>query len=471
MSSKEKNAETSKNQYPHIIEQLKAIINYSGDGIFVTDGKGKTLMANPAYEKISGIMRHEVEGKNVYDLVENKFYTRSIVLEVLEKKTVVSAISYVPRIKKELMATGTPVFDSQGNIILVVCSVRDVTHLKQLEWELQSSKALNEQLNRDLVRFEDTVFLSPRMLKVIEYAKQVAKYPTSILIQGDTGTGKEVIADFIFQNSERQKKPFVKINCGSIPEPLLESELFGYEPGAFTGAQKKGKPGLLEIADGGTVFLDEVGELPLGLQVKLLRALQVGEITKLGGVNTKKIDIRVISATNKDLAEMIKENKFREDLFYRLNVIQIDIPRLAQRREDILPLIEFFLDKFSKRYKLDKRFSQEALDCFVEYHWPGNIRELKNLVENLVVSVMDDMIDIYHLPGHMGQGRRYYPILHRDEPGAENQTGIRDKISKRERDIITDALEKERTLRGAAKILGISHSTLSRKMKKLNMHI
>lgn len=446
-------------QYRSLLTQLEAIIEFSTDGLYVVDQEGITIYVNSAYEEITGFERTELVGRHMRDLMTNGYIDQSVSLLVLEKKKQISIMQKIGG-KKDVIVTGNPVFNDQGDVELVVTSVRDITQLNKLRKELEKAKSISE-INQNRfsahVNGSEQMFIcnSKKMKNIYVKVKQVAPFPTSVLLTGPSGTGKEVIANFIHHHSQRKQKPFIKVNCGAIPEHLLESELFGYEKGAFTGANKEGKIGLLELADGGTVMLDEVGEMPLSLQVKLLRVLQEKQIQRIGGREPIKLDIRFISATNKDLKQLVSEGKFREDLYYRLHVVEITVPPLSERQEDISPLIDHFFSYFCKLYHVDKTLSKETKKALTSYHWPGNVRELKNLIESMIVSVPSQLIEPHHLPLH----------IHDQKDGEEALT-LKQRVEKFEQRIVKDVIKKHPSLRIAAKELGIDHSTLVKKLKR-----
>jgi transcriptional regulator with PAS, ATPase and Fis domain len=287
----------------------------------------------------------------------------------------------------------------------------------------------------------------------------------TVMITGESGVGKEVLAKFLHINSHRSKGNFIKVNCGAIPENLIESELFGYERGAFTGASVEGKPGLFEIAHGGTIFLDEIGELPYNMQVKLLRVLQEGEFTRVGGVMPRKADVRVVAATHRNLEEMVNERLFREDLYYRLNVIPILVPPLRERPADILALIRYFLEGINAKYHWQKRFGRDALDALHDYHWPGNIRELKNVVERVVAMSRDDIIACDDLPNKIVAQNRESVMRYLTDivPLEEAVAGVEEAL-------LTKAFEKYGNVRAAAKALGIDASTFVRKRQRIRKY-
>jgi len=454
------------NAYTSLVEELDAIIQSSSDGIYVTDGDGYTIRVNKAYEEITGIKKEEVIGKHMKQLVEQGYYSQSATLLVLNQK---KPVTIMQRIKdsKDVMVTGNPVMGNSGEIKFVVTSVRDVTSLTRLQREFQRTKALSDKYHDDLKKMNPSnmIIESPEMMQLLTLARQISPYPTTVLIQGESGVGKELVAEFIHRNSNRADNNFIKVNCGAIPENLLESELFGYEEGAFTGAQKKGKPGMFELAHRGMILLDEIAELPLNLQVKLLRVIQEGEVTRLGGIKSKKIDVRVISSSNKDLESLVQKGLFREDLFYRLNVVSLKVPPLRNRKRDIMALANYFLETFNKNYGLNKTFSSEIQHYFENYSWPGNIRQLKNLIENLVVSIPADTITSADLPKRMVNIQAPPPCGE-----TEGIISLREAVSKAEIELIKKALAETKSLRKAARLLKISHSTLSRKINKYSLN-
>jgi len=305
---------------------------------------------------------------------------------------------------------------------------------------------------------------SKEMEKIIELATRVSMVESPVLIQGESGVGKEIIANVLHNmNTKRKKGPLIKVNCGAIPKELIESEFFGYEPGAFTGASRCGKPGFFELAHKGTIFLDEIGDLPLGLQVKLLRVLQEHEITRLGGVKTIKIDVRVVAATNRDLETMIKEKSFREDLYYRINVIPLRIPSLRERKDDIAPLLFHFLDTYNRKYDLKKSLSDEVVECLLKYEWPGNVRELINLIERLVVTTDVQQIGLEHLPHrYRTQVDNNFYRMH--------QMNLTEAIEELERYMVSKAVKSQKSTYKAAKVLGVSQSTVVRLAKKYKVN-
>lgn len=443
--------------------QMENILNSMSDGVFIADRHGITLAVNKPYEEIFGIASHEVVGRFVGDLMKDGTFSDSVILPVIQTKTAVTKLLRT-RNGKEALVSGKPIFDHEGKLVMAVTSVRDISDLNALQSELQRERALSESVLQGSGISRDIVAKSFEMKKILEYAEQIAPFPTTVLITGETGVGKDVIANYIHRHSNRADKPFLKLNCGSIPENLIESELFGYCSGAFTGANKNGKPGLLELADGGTLLLDEIGDMPLYLQVKLLRVLQEGELYRLGSSEPKKIDVRLISATNADLEQLCETGQFRKDLYYRINVVSIRVPPLRERKEEIVALAEHYLYHYCNNYGLNKIYSPEVLQCFCGYDWPGNVRELKNVVENMVVSGGSTILTTDYLPQNI---LRQYKVEY--ALGGENT--LQSMTESLERSIIIRALEETGGLRKAARVLGMSHSTLFRRMKKLGIDV
>ena len=319
-----------------------------------------------------------------------------------------------------------------------------------------------KKANDDLVKainLGEYVFVSDEINKILSKTLKIAKYECNVLITGESGVGKEIFAQIIYKASIRNQGPYIKINCSSIPENLLESELFGYEKGAFTGANKEGKLGFFEIANGGTIFLDEVGELPLSLQSKLLRVIQEKEIYRVGGLTPIKIDVSIIAATNRDISEMVKQGLFREDLYYRLNVLQIHIPALRERKSDITPLVKHFTEKYNTRFSMAKYFEPSSLLYMLECPWKGNIRELENLVQRLLITTDKNSITVIDIINNL-DGKM---------SGDYNELSLDSEMEKTEYNILKEAKSKFKTTRKMAKALGISQSTIVRKLKKYNL--
>ena len=447
---------------------LDAIIESSYDGIWVTDGEGNVLRINKAYETITGLPCASFYGRNMKDLVLEGYISESVTMLVLDKREQ-QTIYQETKTGKSLLVTGSPVFDERGNILRVVTNVRDITELKSLITKLDESQRLAEiyqselsDLKKKFNAFDKIIGASPKMKNLMDTVCRIAHVNSAVLITGETGTGKELIADYIHQHSMRTGKPLIKVNCGAIPENLIESELFGYETGAFTGARKGGKPGYFEIANGGSIFLDEIGEMPFNLQAKLLRVLESEEITRVGGHKPHPLDVRVIAATNRDMLDMVQRQQFREDLYYRLNVVPLNIPPLRERIEDIPYLIAHFVSIFNKSHSLLRRISPEVIDICISYNWPGNIRELKNLVERMMVMAPHDLITKEDLPLLIGNS--HDGIIPRVLVTA--LMPLSDAVMSTEKQLLEKAYAAYRTTREMARELKIDASTIVRKAAK-----
>lgn len=445
-------------------DELDAIIESSYDGIYVTDGYGNTKKVNRAYERITGVTGAEVVGQNMRDLVNNGVFDQSVTLIVLKTRAQATIMQKVSSTGKDIIVTGNPIFDDNGEIKYVVTNVRDITELNGLKAQLDETKDLSERYYEELrhlrsqqLDLKGMIVVSPQMQNIIEKVQRVSQVESTVLIQGESGVGKEHIAKLIHQFSPRADGPFIKINCGAIPENLMESELFGYESGAFTGAKKGGKPGLAKLAHGGTFFIDEIGELPYGMQVKLLRLIQEKEFMPIGSSKLHKVDVRFVAATNRNLEEMVREKTFRQDLFYRLNVVPIQIPPLRSRCGDLIPLVNHFIEKFSTKYGLKKRMKPEALSLLSNYSWPGNIRELENSVEQLVVMAPGEEISADDIPERISQNSTCKLDINKP---------LEQTLARIEKEIISEALKQYKSMEKSAESLGIHRTTLLRKARK-----
>jgi len=446
-------------------DELDAIIDSSYDGIYVTDGEGKTLRVNEAYCRITGIPSEKLIGRHVSELVEEGVLSQSAILAVLERKERVT-ISQELNNGSSLLVTGNPIFDDSGNIVRVVANARDFTELNTLRSQLQQAENLSKHFQVELNKYklgDEYVIHSQKMKELIDLSIRLGQVDTTVLIQGESGVGKEVIAKTIHRYSLRSDKPLISINCAAIPESLLESELFGYVPGAFTGAKKDGKAGIFEIAHQGTLFLDEIGDLPFHLQSKLLRVIQQREITRIGSTTPIKIDVRLIAATNRDLWEMVLRKEFRRDLFYRLNVVPLYVPPLRVRKEEIPFLAAFYLKKFNNKYGFNKRLHEKAVKALINYDWPGNVRELENLMERLVVTCPGDVITDVGLPVPEPQDLITLNL--------DPNSSLKNAVEEVEHRLIQEALDRCGSTRKAAAELGVSQPTIVRKAAKYGIKL
>jgi PAS domain S-box-containing protein len=445
--------------------ELGEIIHSSYDGIWITDGEGLVLDVNEAYERITGISLKDVIGRTMRELVDEGYFDQSVTLAVMKELRSVTIIQTVKG-GKQLLVTGNPIFDENGKLFRVVTNVRDVTELANLRQQLsrQEEQVLKYKtelthLRSRQIRDSELIFRSVLMKQMIELGIKIADVDSTVLITGESGTGKELIAKMIHRRGKGDTSPFISINCAAIPEHLLESELFGYEGGAFTSARREGKPGLFEMAHAGTLFLDEVAELPLALQVKLLRAIQDKEIKRLGATKSTPVDVRIIAATNRDLSKMLKEGTFREDLYYRLMVVPVNVSPLRDRKEDIPLLIRHFLDEFNRHFGYHKAISPQVLDKLENYSWPGNVRELRNVIERMVVMSQRDEITIDDLPGFINIKLPFY------RQGAR----LKDAVIEIETHLLSETFKECGSWQETAKILGVNRATIFRKAAKYRL--
>lgn len=455
--------------FQEIIGELEAIINSSTEGLWICDGEANVLRMNPASERIHDIKAEDVIGRNMQELVDEGFIDKSATLEVIKVRDAVSILQYSEKGRK-LVITGTPVFDPEGKLIRVVSSMRDITLIENLQRELEEQEAMKDQLSNHMLELQNielesrrVIAKSPCMLKSLRQAVKVGSVDASVLLLGESGVGKGLIAEIIHKNSHRSEKPLIRINCGAIPDSLIESELFGYEKGAFTGARTGGKPGYLELADGGTLFLDEIAELPPPSQVKLLRFLEDGRITRLGGTVSRKVDVRILAATHRDLEEMIGQGKFRLDLYYRLKVVPINVPAVRERRDCILPLIQNYIEFFGAKNGISKRLTRAASDALLSYPYPGNVRELMNICERLVVMSETEWIDLKDLPNDI--------VRRSEEAAVETAEWMSDMTLQQamdtlEKKMLAHSLKLHGNQRRAAAALGVNQSTIARKLGK-----
>lgn len=443
--------------------EMEAVIESMFDGLYVTDGHANTLRLNKGFERIMGITHEQCVGRNMAELVKEGVFSRSGTLAALENGEQ-ATLTLTASTGKEALVTSNPIYDDNGSIILVVTNVRDITELNQLQRRLERVEGLHELYKTELqqmklVNSRNLVMTSVKMKELVNMVIRVAAVDSTVLIQGESGVGKDLIAEIIHSNSNCKDGPFIRVNCGAIPENLLESELFGYEAGAFTGASKTGKVGLFELARGGILFLDEIGELPLNLQVKLLRALQDKEIMRVGGVEPIKVECRIIAGTNRNLMEMIDKGQFRLDLYYRLNVIPIMVPPLRERQEDIPVLMNYFINVFNQKYGMKKRLDNSVYNCLVEYSWPGNVRELENLMERLVVTSINNIITTKDLPANIETGSTQLKDNERLVP-------LRQAVENTERELLENAFTRYRSSYQVARVLEVNQSTVVRKAQK-----
>ena len=462
-----------------------AIMSHSRDGLFVVDKTGVVVMVNKATEDMFSFNKADVLGRNVRDLVSEGFYEPSVSVLVIEQKKILSLIQ-TTRHKKKVLSTGIPIFDDAGEVQFVLVNDRDISHINELAQSLYLSEMPSQGLRMDYSKgdiasteLEKMVVKSPLMVQVVQTAVQASKFDIPMIITGESGVGKSMIARLVHQLSPRRNYPFVDVNCAALTPSLVESELFGHEGGAFTGASATAQKGLFETADQGTLFLDEIGEIPLSMQVKLLKFLETMELRRVGGTTPIKINTRIIAATNQNLEEMVETGRFRRDLYFRLNVVPMRIPALGRRSEDIVPLAQSFIDRFNQEFDTNKILTKPVCQMLSQYHFPGNVRELENLIKRLVTMTPQDKSELAHLPPLVPQSGRERPTPVSHQPHIHEHPPVQalapqekpappsyqNEVNHFERELLRQAVVQYGSQRKAAKALGISQSTLSRKLK------
>lgn len=444
---------------------IKDLFDSLDIGVHIVDANGITVLYNKTCEEIEGIESSWIVGKDMSILVSDGVYSESIALEVIENREKVAKTQRVNN--KYIFSKGVPIFE-EGKLTNVVVTVMDMTSLENMKLQLNDLRNTNVMMQRELdilnkldKQYDTIVSRSNKMEKIKNLALRVAKVDSTILIEGESGVGKGLLSKFIHENSNRKGGPFIKVDCSSLPETLIEAELFGYEEGAFTGAKKEGKVGLIQLSNKGTLFLDEIGELPIKLQVKLLSVIQDKVFQKVGGTKNIQVDTRIIAATNKNLSAMVEAGEFRMDLYYRLRVVPIRIPSLKERKEDIVPLIEMFLERLNNHYNYKKAISSKALKLLLNYDWPGNVRELENEIERLVVTSETELIDIDDiLSGEIGNNL--------SSKLDENKT-FKENVSNYERILLKDYINKVNNIHELSEKTGLEVSTLRKKAKRLGV--
>lgn len=452
--------------------ELEHILDNSYDGVAIANRDGITEQVNKAWDRLTGLKREDVIGVPLNQLVKKGYFSDSVTMKIINTNRPTTIFQKMKSGKQAVM-TGSPIFDKEGNLHKVIINIRDITELYQLKKTLENKNILAEKYKAEitLVRLkqnnEESIIAESKIMRdVIDLSARVARVESTVSLSGESGVGKGVIARFIHQHSERSEQPFITINCGAIPPELLESELFGYVGGAFTGASSKGKIGMFELANNGTLFLDEIGEIPLNLQVKLLHVLQEKEVNRVGGTSSKKLNIRIISATNKDLLSLIDKGEFREDLYYRLSVVPLLIPPLRSRKEDITPLVAHYLSLYNKKYSMHKSVSSDLMNVMQEYDWPGNIRELSNMIERMMVTTHGDILNAHNFPHTKGIIKNQSSVT--DDLADEGLPTLEEASIQLESELINKALRMGKTQIKAAELLGISLSTFIRKFKKVS---
>ena len=464
------------------------VVDHLDENVMITDSDQTILYVNPSFEHSFNISRHELIGSPLSSLVASgRYFTNPIVSEVIRDKRRIMRLAFLPNNERPSIAVGFPIFDAEGKILYVVSTDRSLSSFSDLRDHFNSfvsslrsihqmGSAVKVYDSAKMIAGEDPMIGSSPQMKQIQYlVEKVSDTDAPVLITGESGTGKELVANAIYNSSKRKNKPFIKVNCSSIPATLIESELFGYEKGAFSGASTSGKKGLFEAANEGTILLDEIGDMPLEAQAKLLRVLQNNEVTRVGGTRPIKLNIRVIASTNSDLKAKIQEGTFRKDLYYRLHIIPISIPPLRERQDDIALLCDHFIRMFSEQYHRSFSMTDENLELLTSYSWPGNIRELRNIMEYLVVccsdfpyvdnSLLKGILDIEEDPEDLS------PVSVSDTNETAGELTLGEAVAKCERDLLKSTMQKVSSMKEASLLLGVDTSTISRKLKQYGLTI
>ena len=449
---------------------FKDIVETLSYEIFVCDAKGIILYLNPASQFLTGRLKENIIGRHINDLVADGTISQSVTMKILQERKPCKLIQKVNN-GNDLLIFGMPIFDENNELKYVVSTAQDIAELSSINnslleenYNLQHELKILSKLKEDYMSMQDTMYVGETYKHIVNELIRVAPLDIIILIQGETGTGKTGIAKMVHQFGKNPKGPFIKINCGTIPENLFESELFCYEEGAFTGAAKGGKIGKIELADNGTLFLDEIGELPLSMQVKLLDFIQEKTITRVGGHKKITVNTRIIAATHRDIKAMSEEGSFRQDLYYRLEVFPIYIPPLRKWNDDILPLAQFFLYKLNKKYQRLKYFSKDIAAPLKQYEWPGNIREMEHLIERLYLQE----------EGNELTGKTFSRLIDKKETAAEtihcsDIVPLKAAKAEIEKQLIQKAYKIYRSSYEVAKALDIDQSTVIKLKKKHNL--
>lgn len=449
-------------------DTLKKILDHSYDEIYVTNADGIVIYVNNAVERHCGVKAEDIMGKSSQEISDKKLWGPRVSPIAIKRKRSFT-LEQKTCTGKTLLTTAIPIWDEEGNLELVIENSRDITEPEGIKFELEKSMQLLkkyklevDQLRKKELHNPDFICQSKKMSDLLELAHRIAAVDSTVLLLGESGTGKGIVAKYIHKNSPRKDGPFIPINCASIPSELMESELFGYSKGAFTGAHEKGKMGLIELASEGTLFLDEIGELPMKMQAKLLQVLQDNQYFKVGGREVQTTNCRIIAATNRNLKEMVDNGEYREDLYYRLNVFEVEIPPLRERQEEIIPLIDYFLDKFNNKYKVSHQISQNCLNILADYSWPGNIWELENTIERLVVVAPQTIIEECHLPKHFQEEMKKSNSIIM----FPKQLPLEEAINEVEKNLIEKAYKELGSSYEVAKALKTSQSKASRLIRK-----
>ena len=441
------------------LETLLQALNASQDGIMIFDRDVTVVYANDKALDLNGLIKQEALGRTWYELEQTGHFHGNAALEALRTKKP-SSSEFVNQLGKHLLSTCTPILDNGGEPQYLISNLRDMSELSDLQRKLLERKkqiaklqhSLHELNNRNEKNF---VYISPAMRKIILTIDRIAETDVSILLLGESGVGKSAVAERIHAHSLRSDGPLIIVNCGAIPASLCEAEFFGYEKGAFTGADYM-RPGIFESANGGTLILDEIGELPLDMQVKLLRVLQNSKVKRIGSQKEQTLNFRLIAATNQNLKEKVLNGSFREDLYYRINIVKFVIPPLRERPDDIKQMLIYYLEYYNKKYKVHKTMSPELVSALEHYSWPGNAREMAHLIERMVVLSTSQIIDCEYLTEDI------LPVAKKEI----KITTLKEAVQTAERALLTETFKIFKNTRRMAKVLDVSHSTVARKLNE-----
>lgn len=461
---------------------VQKMFNVLTDGILIADRTGEVIWLNQAVLNRVQIDAKEIIGSNVTELEKKGIFKPSVTKMVLNKQAAVKEIQsnyFYKNKKRSYIISGYPIKDEYGAIEFVVIHSQYIPEIVEATPQLKDTQALLRRYSQEIrkIQYEDQQLhsqnhyfgKSPIYESLLETIDRIAPTDSTVLITGETGVGKTFLAKRIHQLSDRESEPFVEVNCGAIPETLIESELFGYEKAAFTGASPSGKAGLIKMANGGTLFLDEIGELPIHLQVKFLQFLQEKTFLPIGATRQETANVRIIAATNRNLSEEVSKGTFRSDLYYRLNVLPLRVPSLRERREDIIGLIQFNLNKYNKQHNRSCYLAKEVIETLQNYDWPGNIRELENLIERFVLIIANDEVTLEDVPSYMRVKATNEDPFNLESFSEENT--LTNYLEEIEKEIIIKAYKKYRTTRVTADKLGVTQSLLMRRIKKYNIEI
>ncbi|WIV11937.1 sigma 54-interacting transcriptional regulator [Proteiniborus sp. MB09-C3] len=435
-------------------EDMIKCIDESNDGIMISDAEGRILYVNASYLVMTKLDK-SILGHNIDEYVSKGIITQSSCLSCIKYRRTYTHIHHEKN-GVEIITVSRPIYSENGELKYTVTNVRDISSYVNLNQKLTEVNKKFTPSSHDIECGDQEIIAnSPEMMQVINLAKTVSKVDASVLILGETGVGKDVIASYIHKKSPRANNRFITLNCGAIPGELMESELFGYTPGSFTGGLKEGKKGILHYAQNGTLFLDEIGELPQYLQVKLLRVLENRVYSPIGSVEEIPIDTRIIAATNQNIKEQILRNKFREDLYYRLSVVTINIPPLRERQADIIPLAVHFLKRYTSKYGIAKKLEVDTLIQLQQYDWPGNVRELKNMIEKMVILSQGNTLD--------------FPSSNNVNREEMSKYKLKEYMEHTEKEYLCNVKDLFSSTRQMAEAIGVDHSTVVRKFKKYNL--